>query len=55
MQFEELINQYYSKLNDNDFYILKYILNYKYMCYYFGIDVLVKVCSVLCFLILWFV
>lgn len=29
MQLEELINQHYSKLNDNDFHILKYILNHK--------------------------
>ena len=38
MQLEELINQHYSKLNDNDFHILKYILNHKHTCYHLGID-----------------
>lgn len=42
MQLEELINQHYSKLNDNDFHILKYILNHKHTCYHLGIDALVK-------------
>ncbi|MED1173885.1 MurR/RpiR family transcriptional regulator GlvR [Bacillus inaquosorum] len=46
MQLEELINQYYSKLNDNDFHILKYILNHKHTCYTLGIDALAKACSV---------
>lgn len=46
MQLEELINQHYSKLNDNDFHILKYILNHKHTCYHLGIDALAKACSV---------
>ncbi|KUP30757.1 MurR/RpiR family transcriptional regulator [Bacillus halotolerans] len=46
MQLEELINQHYSKLNDNDFHILKYILNHKNTCYRLGIDALAKACSV---------
>ncbi|MES9714338.1 MurR/RpiR family transcriptional regulator, partial [Bacillus velezensis] len=36
MSLEELVNQHYAKLNDNDFYILKYILNHKHTCYHLG-------------------
>ncbi|MCY8932420.1 MurR/RpiR family transcriptional regulator [Bacillus atrophaeus] len=46
MSLEELINQHYNKLNDNDFYILKYILNHKHTCYLLGINDLAKECSV---------
>lgn len=46
MKLDELINQHYGKLNDNDFHILKYILNHKHTCYTLGIDALAKACGV---------
>ncbi|MDL5025228.1 MurR/RpiR family transcriptional regulator [Bacillus velezensis] len=46
MSLEELVNQHYAKLNDNDFYILKYILNHKHTCYHLGINDMAKACNV---------
>ncbi|GIM30474.1 HTH-type transcriptional regulator GlvR [Clostridium polyendosporum] len=46
MRLEELINNNYNKLNDNDLYILKYILNNKSECYNLGINELAKKCNV---------
>lgn len=46
MKLEELINKNYSKLNENDIYILKYILKNKKECYNLGITELAKRCNV---------
>ncbi|NPC91887.1 MurR/RpiR family transcriptional regulator [Bacillus sp. WMMC1349] len=46
MQLEELMNKYYKKLNENDFHILKYILNHKDSCYKLGIHDLAQKCNV---------
>ncbi|MFN2747866.1 MULTISPECIES: MurR/RpiR family transcriptional regulator [Bacillus] len=46
MQLEELMNKHYKKLNDNDFHILKYILNHQDTCYKLGINELAKKCNV---------
>ena len=37
MKIEELINNNYNKLNENDIYILKYILQNKTECFNLGI------------------
>ena len=37
MQLEELMNKHYKKLNENDFHVLKYILNHQDTCYKLGI------------------
>ncbi|WP_307894668.1 MurR/RpiR family transcriptional regulator [Bacillus swezeyi] len=46
MQLEELMNKHYKKLNENDFHILKYILNHQGTCYKLGINELAKKCNV---------
>ncbi|CAI3713029.1 transcriptional activator of the Mal operon [Clostridium neonatale] len=46
MKLEELINSNYSKLNENDIYILKYILQNKTECSNLGINELAKRCNV---------
>lgn len=46
MKLEELINKNYSKLNENDIYILKYILRNKTECYNLGMNELEKRCNV---------
>ncbi|MGG3571487.1 MurR/RpiR family transcriptional regulator [Bacillus gobiensis] len=46
MQLEQLINKHYNKLNENDFYVLKYILNHKKECYHDSITELAKKCNV---------
>ncbi|MGL4572032.1 MAG: MurR/RpiR family transcriptional regulator [Clostridium sp.] len=46
MRIEEVINKYYSKLNENDLYILKYILNNKKECSSLGINELAKRCNI---------
>lgn len=46
MRLEELVNSNYDKLNENDLYILKYILNNKAECYNLGINDLAKKCNV---------
>ncbi|MBC2582150.1 MurR/RpiR family transcriptional regulator [Clostridium sp. DJ247] len=46
MRLEELVNNNYEKLNENDLYILKYILNNKEECYNLGINELAKKCNV---------
>lgn len=46
MKIEELINKHYSQLHENDFYILKYILNNKSTCYELGINNLADKCNV---------
>lgn len=46
MRLEELANENYSKLNENDLYILKYILNNKQECCDLGINELAKKCNV---------
>lgn len=46
MQLEELMNKHYKKLNENDFHILKYILNHQDTCYKLGINELAKKCNV---------
>ncbi|KAA6447863.1 MurR/RpiR family transcriptional regulator [Bacillus swezeyi] len=46
MQLEELMNKHYKKLNENDFHILKYILNHQDNCYKLGINELAKKCNV---------
>lgn len=46
MRLEELVNSNYSKLNESDLYILKYILNNKVECYNLGINELAKRCNV---------
>lgn len=46
MKLEELINSNYKKLNENDIYILKYILQNKVECSNLGINELAKRCNV---------
>lgn len=46
MKLEELINENYSKLNENDIYILKYILKNKKECYNLGVNELANRCNV---------
>lgn len=46
MKLEEIVNKNYSKLNENDLYILKYILKNKKECYNLGINELGKRCNV---------
>ncbi|WP_307992131.1 MurR/RpiR family transcriptional regulator [uncultured Clostridium sp.] len=46
MKLEELINNNYSKLNENDIYILKYILQNKTECFNLGVTELAKRCNV---------
>ncbi|GIM28156.1 RpiR family transcriptional regulator [Clostridium polyendosporum] len=46
MRLEELVNNNYNKLNENDLYILKYILNNKVECCNLGINELAKKCNV---------
>ncbi|AGF55523.1 RpiR family glv operon transcriptional regulator [Clostridium saccharoperbutylacetonicum] len=46
MKLEELINKNYSKLNENDIYILKYVLKSKIQCCNLGINELAKRCNV---------
>ncbi|SER81642.1 MurR/RpiR family transcriptional regulator [Salipaludibacillus aurantiacus] len=44
MSLEELINEFYEKLNDNDLHVLKYILNNKKTCSQMGINDLAEAC-----------
>jgi RpiR family transcriptional regulator, glv operon transcriptional regulator len=46
MKIEELINEHYNQLHENDFHILKYILNNKNSCYQLGINDLANKCNV---------
>jgi len=46
MRIEELINKHYNQLHENDFHILKYILNNKSLCYQLGINDLADKCNV---------
>lgn len=46
MKLEELINKYYNQLHENDFHILKYVLNHKSSCYELGINSLADKCNV---------
>ncbi|WP_312476691.1 MurR/RpiR family transcriptional regulator [Neobacillus sp.] len=46
MKLEELVNKYYDHLNQNDFYILKYILNNQDTCYKLGINELAGRCNI---------
>jgi RpiR family glv operon transcriptional regulator len=46
VQLEQLINKHYNKLNENDLYVLKYILNHKKECYQDSITELAKKCNV---------
>ncbi|MFX3625074.1 MAG: MurR/RpiR family transcriptional regulator [Ectobacillus sp.] len=46
MKLEELINKHYNHLHENDFHILKYILNHKSSCYELGINSLAEKCNV---------
>ncbi|MGN7398100.1 MurR/RpiR family transcriptional regulator [Peribacillus frigoritolerans] len=46
MTIEELINKNYKELHENDFHILKYILNNKSTCYEQGINQLADKCNV---------
>ena len=46
MKIEELINNNYNKLNENDIYILKYILQNKTECFNLGITELARRCNV---------
>lgn len=46
MKLEELVNNNYNKLNENDLYILKYILNNKKKCCDLGINEIAKKCNV---------
>ncbi|SDZ10009.1 RpiR family transcriptional regulator, glv operon transcriptional regulator [Evansella caseinilytica] len=46
MKLEEVVNRHYHQLNDNDMYILKYILNHKKTCYQLSINELAQVCNV---------
>lgn len=46
MRLEELINNKYSKLNENDLHILGYILNNKEKCSTLSINELAKLCNV---------
>ncbi|MCP8969990.1 MurR/RpiR family transcriptional regulator [Ectobacillus ponti] len=46
MRLEEIINKYYNQLHENDFHILKYILNHRDTCYELGINSLADKCNV---------
>lgn len=46
MKLEELINKNYNQFHENDFHILKYILNNKSTCYKLNINDLAKKCNV---------
>lgn len=46
MRTEELMNKYYSNLNENDKYICKYILNNKNNCYKLSIDEFALKCHI---------
>ena len=46
MQLEELVNQYYDDLNENDLMIWKYILAHKNECCEISIDELSKRCNI---------
>jgi len=46
MKLEELINKNYSQFHENDFHILKYILNNRSTCYKLNINDLAKKCNV---------
>lgn len=46
MRFEELVNNYYSNLNDSDKLILNYIYDNIYKVYHMGINELAKECTV---------
>ena len=46
MQLEELVNQYYDDLNENDLMIWKYILAHKKECCEISIDELSKRCNI---------
>lgn len=46
MKLDELVNKYYSQLNDNDLYIWKYISSHKKECEKLAIDQLAYKCSV---------
>ncbi|SES06546.1 MurR/RpiR family transcriptional regulator [Salisediminibacterium halotolerans] len=44
MKLEELINEYYDRLNENDMHVLKYVLNNKERSGHMGINELAEVC-----------
>ena len=46
MRLQELINKYYSQLNENDLYIWNYISNHKNECEKLAIDQLAHKCNV---------
>lgn len=46
VQLEEVINQYYHQLNENDLYIWDYISKHKKACESMGIDQLAEKCNV---------
>jgi len=46
MKLEELINKNYNQFHENDFHILKYILNNRSTCYKFNINELANKCNV---------
>ncbi|PLR75417.1 MurR/RpiR family transcriptional regulator [Bacillus sp. V3-13] len=46
MKIEGLVNKHYNDLHENDFHILKYILNNKKSCYDLGINSLADKCNV---------
>ena len=46
MKLEELINQHYDHLNENDFYIWNYISKHKKECEKLAIDQLAYKCNV---------
>ncbi|OSA90694.1 UNVERIFIED_ORG: transcriptional regulator [Clostridium botulinum] len=46
MRIEELMNRYYSDLNENDKFICKYIINNKDSCYKLSIDEFASKCNV---------
>lgn len=44
MKLEELINNYYDHLNENDMHVLKYVLNHKERSRHMGINELAEAC-----------
>lgn len=46
MRLQEIINDNYNRLSENDLYILKYILNHKKECCGLGINELAKKCNI---------
>ncbi|GAB6138643.1 MurR/RpiR family transcriptional regulator [Halanaerobaculum tunisiense] len=46
MRLQEIINDHYDQLNENDLYILEYILNHKQECSQLGINPLADKCNV---------